>query len=191
MIGYLSGTIKFKESTGIIVDVNGVGYRVFVPTFVLDSCQLGQKKEFLVYTHVRDNELSLYGFLNLADKEMFTYLISVSGIGPKLALNIFSYAQGANRILRAIQEANVDFFSSVKGVGKKSSQRIIVDLKSKLGGLKELEFETEQDQDLLTALRGLGFSREEIKLATKGVKKDLSLEEKIRLALKKVNEGQK
>lgn len=191
MIGYLSGTIKFKEPTGIIIDVNDVGYRVFTPTFVLDNCQLGQKKDFLVYTHVRDNELSLYGFLNLADKEMFTYLISVSGIGPKSALNIFSYAQGANRILRAIQEANVDFFSSVKGVGKKSSQRIIVDLKSKLGGLKELEFETEQDQDLLTALRGLGFSREEIKLATKGVKKDLSLEEKIRLALKKVNEGQK
>lgn len=191
MIGYLSGTIKFKGLNSLIVDVNGVGYRVLVPMFVLDDCQIAQKKEFMVYTHVRDDEISLYGFLNLADKEMFINLISVSGIGPKLALNVISYAQGASRVLRAIQEADVDFFGEVRGVGKKSSQRIIIDLKPKVGSLKELEFEAEQDQDLLSALRGLGFSKEEVKLATKGLKKDLSLEEKIRLALKKVNEGQK
>ena len=79
----------------------------------------------------------------------------------------------------------MEFFSSIKGLGKKGSQRIIVDLKPKIGGIADLEFESEQDADLLEALKGLGFSGEEIKKATKGIKKELSLEEKIKKALKK------
>lgn len=184
MIGYLEGTIKSKESNSLILDVRGVGYRVFTPLFIWQGCQVKEKKEFLIYTYVKEDELSLFGFLKPTDKEMFISLISVSGIGPKLALNIISYSRGSNKVIRAIQKADVDFFVSIKGLGRKSAQRIIVDLKSKIGGLKELEFEAEQDQDLLTALRGLGFSREEIKESVKGIKKNLSLEEKIRLALK-------
>ncbi|MBL7078366.1 Holliday junction branch migration protein RuvA [Candidatus Shapirobacteria bacterium] len=184
MIGYLAGKIKSKETDSLIVKVGGVGYQIFTPLFTWQNCQINDEKEFFVYTHVRENEISLFGFLSLADKQLFIDLISVSGVGPRIAMNIISYSRGSSGIIRAIQEADVEFFTSIKGLGKKSSQRIIVDLKSKLGGLKELVFEADQDQDLLAALKGLGFSREEIKKAVKGIKKDLPLEKKIRLALK-------
>jgi len=184
MIGSLSGIIKQKKFDSLIVDVGGVGYRVFTPVFVWQDCQIGDKRDFLIYTHVREDEISLFGFIKPADQEIFINLISVSGIGPKLALNILSYSRGASRVVKAIQDADVDFFVSVKGMGKKSSQRVIVDLKPKIGGIKELEFETEQDQELIEALKGLGFSREEIKKSIKGIKADLPLEDKIRLALK-------
>ncbi|HUW21893.1 MAG TPA: Holliday junction branch migration protein RuvA [Candidatus Bathyarchaeia archaeon] len=184
MIGYLAGIIIKKESNSLIINVRGVGYRIFVPLYIWENCQLEDKKEFFIYTHVRETEISLFGFLTPAEEEIFIELISVSGIGPKLALNILSYSHGASRIIRAIQEADVDFFSSVKGLGKKNSQRVIVDLKPKLGGLKEIEFESEQDQDLIEALKGLGFSREEIKKSVKNINKDLPLAERIRQTLK-------
>ncbi|MBU1931779.1 Holliday junction branch migration protein RuvA [Patescibacteria group bacterium] len=184
MIGYLKGTTIAKEDNNLLILVQGVGYQVNVPNFVWQACQLNQPQELLIYTHVKEDEISLYGFLNPTDKQMFTSLITVSGIGPKIALAIISHARGANKIIRAIQEADVDYFTTVKGLGKKGAQRLIVDLKPKLGSLKELEFETEQDLDLVEALKGLGFSSPEIKKAIKGIKEDLPLEEKIRLALK-------
>lgn len=185
MIGYLEGLVQARTPEKLIINVRGVGYQLSVPYYIWEDCPQGGKKAFLVYTHVREEEISLYGFLKPADKEIFIQLISVSGIGPRLALNILSASRGSERIIRGISEADVDFFVAVKGLGKKSAQRLIVDLKGKIGGLKELEFEAEQDQDLLEALKGLGFSNEEIKKSIKGIKKDLPLEDKLRQALKK------
>ena len=184
MIGYLSGTIKFKEEKSLIIDVKGVGYELHTPIFVLQECKEGEKKHFSIYMHVKENELTLFGFLNTEDKKIFLHLISVSGIGPKTGMTILSYANGAKNIIRGIQKADVNFFESIKGIGKKAAQRIIVDLKGKIGGLKDLEFETEADRDLIEALSGLGFSKEEIRKSIKGIDKDLDLEEKIRLALR-------
>jgi Holliday junction DNA helicase RuvA len=184
MIGYLLGIIKAKKNNSLILDVHGVGYQVQVPIFVWQEAKLNQSLSLFIYTYVREDELSLFGFSHQEEKEIFLHLISVSGVGPKLALNILSYANGVKNIIDAIQQANVDFFDEIKGVGKKSAQRIIVDLKAKIGGLKELEFEAEIDRDLIEALKGLGFSQEEIKKSVKGIKKDLSLEEKIKEALK-------
>jgi Holliday junction DNA helicase RuvA len=184
MIGYLSGIIKSKQLNSLIVDVQGVGYEVFVPLFSLSTCKLAEKKEFFIYTHVREDTLSLFGFTNKEDKSIFMQLLSVSGVGPKTALNILSASNGSSNIVRAIQNADVDFFTSIKGIGKKSGQRIIVDLKPKLGGLKDLEFESQGDLDLVEALTGLGFSKDEVKLAMRGVDKTLALEEKIKQALK-------
>jgi len=185
VIGFLSGIIKFKEENSLILDVKNVGYEVRVPAFILEECKLDDKKDFFIYTHVKENELTLFGFLTPEDKKIFLYLISVSGVGPKTAMTILSYSNGAKNIIRAIQKADVEFFESIKGIGKKAAQRIIVDLKTKFAGLKELEFEDEQDRDLVEALKGLGFSLSEIKKSIKGIKKDLNLEEKIKLALKK------
>ena len=184
MIGYLSGIVKFKETNRLIVDVYGVGYQLFVPTFLWQECKIGEKKEFYVYTQVREDAINFFGFSRSEEKEIFSHLLSVSGIGPKIALNVLSYSNGAKNIIRAIQNADVEFFDAIKGLGKKSSQRIIVDLKGKIGGLKELDFAAEADYDLIEALKGLGFSQEEIKKSIKGIKDDLSLEEKIKLALK-------
>lgn len=184
MIGYLTGSIKFKELNYLIVDVNKVGYQIFVPFFIWQNCQINQTYEFYIYTCVREDEITLYGFAKKEEKQIFTHLISVSGIGPKLAMNIISSAGSAAKIINAIQTADVDFFQNIKGVGKKSSQRIIVDLKSKIGSLQELDLQAEIDSDLFEALKGLGFSGEEIKKSTKGIDKSLSLEEKIKSALK-------
>lgn len=188
MIGYLSGTIKYKELENLILDVQGVGYRVHVPLFVWQGSSLGEKKELFIYTHVKDDAIALYGFGSQADQEIFLKLISVSGIGPRTALNILSYAQGALNIIKAISEADVDYFQEVKGLGKKGSQRIIVDLKSKIGGLKELEFEGEADTDLMEAMKGLGYVKDEIRKVIKGIDQNLPLEEKIKLALRKTGD---
>lgn len=185
MIGYLLGKILFKEGNSLVVEAGGVGWEVFVPLFLWQNCRKGDEVGLHIYTHVREDEIKLFGFSAKANKQVFVYLISVSGIGPKLALNILSQARGSGAIVKAIEKADVDFFTSIKGLGKKGSQRIIVDLKSKIGGIADLEFESRQDTDLLEALKGLGFSGEEIKKATKGIKEDLSLEEKIKLALRK------
>jgi len=187
MIGYLKGIIKNKDINNLILDVNKVGYLLFVPFFVLEKCYLGEEKEFFVYTHVRESEISLYGFTKLEDKNVFLQLISVSGVGPKTALNIISYGNGTVNIIKAIKNADVDFFTEIKGIGKKTSQRIIVDLKSKIGGIKELDFTTEEDKDLIEALQGLGFSNKEVKKVIKDIGKDFSLEEKVKQALKNQN----
>lgn len=188
MIGYLSGEIKSKTPDGLIVNVSGVGYLVYVPVFVWQNAEENQGLELMIYTHVKEDEISLYGFNKLSDKRIFESLISVSGIGPRLALAILSHAQTAGQVVEAISQADVDFFKAVKGVGKKSAQRIIVDLKSKVGGIKDLEFEAEVDQDLKGALENLGFSSQEIKKAVKGIDDDLDLQERIKLALKNVNQ---
>ena len=185
MIGFLSGIVKFKEENSLIIDVRGVGYELHTPVFVWRECKKESKKNFFIYTYVKENELTLFGFLNTEDKKIFLHLISVSGVGPKTAMTILSYANGAKNIVKAIQKADVSFFESIKGIGKKASQRIIVDLKSKIGGLKDLEFETEADRDLIEALKGLGFSQNEIKKSIKGIDAKLSLEKKIKRALRK------
>jgi len=186
MIGFLSGIIQAKTGQTLIINVSGVGYQVWVPIWIYQNSNLNDPAEFLIYTHVREDEISLYGFNQPTDKDIFINLISVSGIGPKIALNILSQAKGSQRIIKAIQAADVDYFTQIKGLGKKGAQRIIVDLKTKLGSLKDLEFETEQDQDLLEALKGLGFSPQEIKKAVKDIKPKLPLETKVKLALKHV-----
>ncbi|PIS09618.1 Holliday junction branch migration protein RuvA [Candidatus Beckwithbacteria bacterium CG10_big_fil_rev_8_21_14_0_10_34_10] len=184
MIGFLKGIVSFIENDSIILNVKDVGYHLFIPLYFLQDLKVGDSKEFFVHTHVKENALDLYGFSTFSEKDIFTLLLSVGGIGPKLALTIVSYSNGPKNIIKAIKEAQVDFFESIKGIGKKAAQRIIVDLKSKLGGLKELEFEGMEDVDLIEALKGLGFENKEIKKAVKGIKKDLPLEEKIRLSLK-------
>ena len=185
MIGFLSGQIKSKQKDNLILNVNGVGYVICLPEFVLKDCQVNTQAEFLIYTYVREDEISLFGFTQPTDREIFIQLISVSGIGPRLAAAVLSHAQGADRVIKSIRNADVNFFTQVKGLGKKGAQRIIVDLKSKLGSLEELKFDSEADNDLVEALKGLGFSKPEIQKATKDINTSLSLEEKIKQALKK------
>lgn len=188
MIGFLKGKVKFKQLDQLILSIKGVGYLLYLPVYDLSKAKIEDKKEYYVYTYVKEDEISLFGFSSIEDKQIFVLLNKVSGIGPRTALNIVSFANGAKNIQKAISDADVEFFSSLKGLGKKTAQRIIVDLKSKIGGLKDLEFETEEDRDLLDALQGLGFSQQEIRKSIKKIKKDLPLEEKIKHALKQTNE---
>lgn len=187
MIGFLEGTVQEKPLGQLLVRVGGLGFLLAVPDSIWRQCPKGKRQTFLVYTHVREDELSLYGFLKASDRDIFTKMIGVSGIGPKLALTVLSQARGADRIIRAISQADVDFFVAVKGLGKKSAQRLIVDLKPQIGSLKELDLAERTDPELLEALESLGFSKQEMSKAVKGIDQELPLEEKIKLALTKSN----
>jgi len=173
MINFLQGKIIAKTPTEVTLLAGDVGYQVIVSTRTAKTYSLNQKNASIhIYTHVRDDTLKLYGFIDVPSKDMFLLLLSVSGIGPKIALSVESTATG-KQIASAIREAEVEFFTKIPGLGKKSAQRIIVDLKSKLGTIKELDL-TDQDADkyaqVSDALKSLGFTAKETRDAINNVK---------------------
>jgi holliday junction DNA helicase RuvA len=187
MIGSLNGTIDLLFRPHVLIDVNGVGYKVLVPENVYSNLKLGEKIKIFIYTYVREDELSLFGFLQAEDLRLFENLISVSGIGPKTALNIFSFGSRSD-IQNAIVKGDVSFFTSVPRLGTKNAQKIIIELKNKMGGLFELDLsgkDFEQNKEVIDALKTFGFSVSEAQKAIREIKQtDLTTEEKIRLTLK-------
>jgi len=161
MIGYLQGKPLVQNQT-LLVITHGVGYQVNVSPRILNQAAALEEVTLYVYTHVREEQLELYGFLQPAEKDMFQLLLSVSGVGPRIALAIAEY--GPEKISDAVQTANVTVFSSVPRVGKKLAQKIIIELKSKLGSLYELQLgpQNRQQQDVIEALQALGFAESEI-----------------------------
>ncbi len=190
MIAHLRGKIAEKFGNAVIVDVAGVGYEVAVPTPDFESILLGEERKFYVYHAVRENAEELYGFLSLAAKKLFELLISVQGIGPKAAIAILSLAE-AEEVRNAIANADAAFVAKASGVGKKSAERVIVDLRDKVGipshyGATEILARSSAEPDeALDALIALGFPLKEATSALEKVDKNLPVEERIRLALKK------
>ncbi len=168
MIGYLKGQPKILGDQLLIV-VSGVGYTVQVPARLLTEFAVMTEVELYIYTHVREDALELFGFNSPQDKQMFELLLSVSGVGPKTALGIMEY--GTQTISEAVQDANVSVFSSVPRVGKKLAQKIIIDLKTKLGSVRELNLgpSSAQEQEVTQALEALGFSSTDIYKAVQGL----------------------
>lgn len=156
MISYLIGQ-PIIEKDSVTILVHGVGYGVKVTASTL--AEVAQKPEvsLYIYTHVKEEALELFGFINKSDRELFLLLIGVSGVGPKTALHILNC--GSAQIVQAVQQADVGLFSSVPRVGKKLAQKIIIDLRSKLGALKELDLTpaSAQYQEVVLALQSLGF----------------------------------
>ena len=132
MIAHLRGKIEEKFGNALILDVNGVGYEISVPTPDFEVCNLGEERKFYTYHQVRENAEELYGFSSLAAKKIFELLISVQGVGPKAAIAILSLAE-AEEVRNAIANADAAFISKASGVGKKSAERVIVDLRDKVG----------------------------------------------------------
>lgn len=163
MIGYLKGKIKFKDERQVILDVNGVGYKLFVSVPTLEAMpKIDQEAEFFTYLAVRDDALDLYGFGTKKEKEFFELLISVSGIGPKSALNVLSAAT-IDQLEEAIISGSDEILNRVAGVGKKTAGRIVLELKGKI---KRLAKESGaagvvEDIEVLDALMSLGFSIKE------------------------------
>jgi holliday junction DNA helicase RuvA len=186
MIGHLNGEVFFKEGNTLIVDVKGVGYKVLAASDVLAKANIGSPLELFIYTHVREDNISLFGFLEASDLKLFENLIGVSGIGPKTAMNIFSVGSRA-QIVSAIVSADTSFFKSVPRLGQKNAQKIIIELKNKFGG-NELDLSGDDlmgNEDVVTALKGFGFTTKEIQEAIGKVKKDgQKITETIKLALK-------
>ncbi len=187
MIGTLKGIIEYREDPALIVDVHGVGYRVFVPTSVLSQVNgTGSEIKLFTHTHVREDLLELYGFTDPSDLKLFEYLIGVSGVGCRTALGIFSVGS-KSAIIQAISKGDVAFFTSVPRLGKKNGQKIIIELKNKIGATGDLDLSSSADGDpeLLAALKTFGFSASEAQDAIQALNgKGETVEEKVRLALK-------
>lgn len=197
MIAYLRGTLFSKKPQSVIVDVDGVGYQVFIPlsTFYKLPAE-AESVALYVYTHVREDTLQLFGFQTEMEKQVFLLLISISGIGPKLALNIVS-GMGFEQLIRAIINADSESISSIPGLGKKTSERIILELKDKASQLAEgvealVEKKVEiKDRDMyddaLSALVNLGYSSKAAKKAIDTALRqddDMNIEKMLKEALK-------
>jgi len=184
MIGSLQGKIIFKADNRVEISTGGIGWEVFMSPADLNQINLGETAEIYTYHHVAEDKDDLYGFLKRKDKEVFEILLSVSGIGPKTALAIFAVGDG-ERIMKAISGAEVSFFRAVKGLGGKMAQRIIVDLKNKVGALRELDLTGESEGLLFQALNNLGFTAEEIRAILPLLPPEATTDnEKIKAALK-------
>jgi holliday junction DNA helicase RuvA len=166
MIGRLRGAIALKAIQEILVDVGGVGYRVVIPlsTFYRLGPE-GEPVTLLIHTHVREDALTLFGFLSTDEQSLFERLISVSGVGPKLAINILSGIDAAE-LRSALRSSDVARLTRVPGVGKKTAERLVLELKDKLPAAAPSDAAlpgaaTSTKDDLLSALANLGYSRPE------------------------------
>lgn len=191
MISYLEGTIKFKGPNYLILVTSGVGYKVFVPLDLLTNCPLAERLSLFAYTYVRKEALDLYGFSTREELALFEMLLKVPGIGPKIALSIFSNGKLEN-IKQAIVRGDVDFFSQVPRLGKRNAQKIIIELRPKLGSLEEIDLtqETAETKEIIEALKTFGFSLPEVKEAMQALRDFTgSTSEKIREALRYLGKG--
>ena len=195
MIGYLSGQVKFLGEDSCILMVGGVGYKVFVDTQTRQSLEVGAAAEFFIYTAVREDAITLYGMTERAAYELFELLLTVSGIGAKTALAIVSKISAAD-FAQAIALQDLKTLTRLPGVGKKSAERLLLELKGKVRLLAE-NFSTEEFQpaqvksaardEATEALEALGYTAEEISTAFKGAPPDTSTDTLIKFALKSLN----
>jgi Holliday junction DNA helicase RuvA len=164
MIGYLKGTLIEKKTNQLIIDCNGVGYLASVPlSTYLKIGNPGDEIEILIYTHMTDNSLTLFGFFSEDEKDLFLKLISISGIGPKIALNILS-GIGVSDLEEAISQGDVARISLIPGIGKKTAMRIALELQEKLA-LKQKILKSsslQEREDLISAFVNMGFKRREV-----------------------------
>jgi len=192
MISHLVGVIDSIEGNRITLDVSGVGYLVSVPKSF--SSKIGDKIKVHTCQIVREDDISLYGFATKEERSLFTTLLSVNGIGPKGAMTMISEIP-LNKLVAAIAKSDAALISSVKGIGEKTAQRVIIELKEKVakaytiepsGSVTEASKEDPALKDAISALITLGYSPQEARTAIKkaGVSGERSVEDMIRMALK-------
>lgn len=185
MIGHLKGVILHQDLKSIILDVSGVGYKVFTNTTTLPT-QVGLPIELWTYLAVRENALDLYGFITQEELHFFELLMTVSGIGPKSAMGILGIATIPN-LRHAISSGDVSHLTKVSGIGKKNAEKIVLELKDKLEGLSvDMSHSVSGDVDALEALKSLGYGEREAREALKKAEGDTT-EKKVRSALKNLN----
>ena len=194
MIALLRGTLAYKSSDHVIIDVGGVGYRLFIPLSTFYSLPETGDVSLFTHTHVREDALLLYGFLSMEEKELFGILISISGIGPKLAINILSHIP-ARDLKRAIASGDIKRLSSLPGIGKKTAERLVLELKDKVGPLHDLPeaddvksntSSVDISNDVISALINLGYKENQARkvLESMELAPGLTMEEALKGALK-------
>jgi holliday junction DNA helicase RuvA len=190
MISYLEGTVLIRRDSFIILQVQGVGYKVFVSEKTFDSISKHESEvELFCHLHVRENALDLYGFTSVGELELFEILLDISGVGPKAALQISSIGS-VEDFQKAITQRDERFFAGVHGIGKKKVQKIILELTGKietLGSSNTKKTVSDEDQEVIDALLALGFPRTKVREVLAAIPSDLTTtEDRVRAALKSV-----
>ncbi|MDO4500466.1 MAG: Holliday junction branch migration protein RuvA [Erysipelotrichaceae bacterium] len=182
MIGFLRGIVHYFGMDYVLLDVNNVGYRI---NFYHPEClKIGQEIIIYTYENIREDEQTLFGFLSLDEYDLFVKLISVKGLGPKIASNILARAK-IETIIEAIENSDVAFMKSMPNVGAKTASQIILDLKGKLVSSTEEKVDDAKMKDVAEALKSLGYKPSEIKPVIRALsKEEMSTDEYIKAALK-------
>lgn len=195
MIGYLNGKIKFLSENICILDVNGVGYKISVDSMTFQNLKIGESAEFFIHTSVREDAINLFGFKNKSTFDLFENLLTVNGVGAKSALGIVSKIS-AEDFFSAVARQDLNTLTKLPGVGKKSAQRILLELKEKIKNLNEFSNTEDFQQNKISsnffdeatdALSALGYTQTEISSALKNAPKNSSTENLIKIALKELN----
>lgn len=184
MISQLKGVVAHKDLRFMVVDVAGVGYKVFATSAMIDKARDGAEISVWTYLAVRENALDLYGFVSKDDLDLFELLITVSGIGPKTALGVINVVL-PETIRLAISTGDTAYLTKVSGVGKKVAEKIVLELRGKFEGMDGGGVHLQKDSDAIEALKSLGYSQNEARDALAKVSKDIdNAGEKVKQALK-------
>lgn len=197
MIGYIKGNVLSADDGVVLLENNGIGYEITCSAEVYQKLLADKKGEVYTYLAVREDGVSLYGFISPEEKNMFLMLISVSGVGPKMGITVLSNMKLSDLALK-IATSDVKGLSSVKGLGKKTAERIILELREKIGAIGEMEevavskgvkpVITEENEDAVIALMSLGFTKQEcvkaVRAAAESGLKDI--EDVIKYAIKNI-----
>lgn len=159
MIAHLRGKLAQKDPGRVVVDVNGVGYEVFIPLTTFTALpNAGSEVSMDVHTHVREDVIALYGFSTRRERVIFEKLMTISGIGPKLAITILS-GGSVEDLVGAIKRSDLARLTAIPGVGRKTAERIILELRDKLQDFAEAQAKSSVEVDVLSALENLGYNR--------------------------------
>jgi Holliday junction DNA helicase RuvA len=192
MIATLTGKVAEKIADIVVIDVQGIGYGILVTNEDFDILSVGNVAKVYVHEHIRENSYDLFGFVNLDTLELFEQLLNVNGVGPKMALNVLSIGS-ANEVRRAIAGGDLKFIQQASGVGKRVAERVVVDLKDKVGlagvdlastGLLQSDTLLRRDE-AVEALVALGYTPQDAATALSQVSTDLPTEERIKQALRR------
>lgn len=180
MIGSLKGKVALRTDRFLILEINGVGYKVSVSPDVLAKVKAGDDVSLWIHTHVREDTLDLYGFLTREDLEFFEMLLGVSGIGPRSALAILGVAS-LETLRKAVGSGDTSYLTKISGIGRKTAEKIVIELRDKLG--EEDGSSLQGELDALEALKSLGYSQNQARDALKKVQSE-DTNGKVREALK-------
>ena len=190
MIAHIFGKVAEKFNGTIVVDVHGVGYEVSVAAGDFEAVSLGQDAKFYTYHHVREQAEELFGFSSLAAKKLFEMLITVQGVGPKAALAVLSLGD-AEQVRNAIANSDAGFVQKAAGVGKKTAERVVVDLSDKVGlpthygrANEPVQTELNTSDEALEALMALGYTLADATKALENVDTNLPTAQRVTMALK-------
>lgn len=190
MIGRLRGTLVVVGATGVVIDVGGVGYEVALTAAALgDLPPIGEEAVIHTHLHVREDQMSLFGFTSLDQRDLFRLLIGVSGVGPKVAMAILG-TMTTDDLRRAVATDDVAALTAVPGIGKRSAQKLLLELRPRLELSEAVVGSSGAMAETRAALEGLGYQPDEIRAAMRELSADLPVEELLRRSLQQLGRGE-